>query len=73
MGLPDKPCVLLEFTGTSFNYTATERNYVEKVWAARAKSLIEAMRKQGWRGLVTWSPTLDDATIKADALRSAVK
>ena len=73
MGLPDKPCVLLEFTGTSFQYAAAERPYVEKVWAARAKPLLAALKTQGFRGLVTWSATLDDATIKADALRSAMK
>jgi len=73
MGLPDKPCFLIEFVGTSFNYAATERDYVKKVWAARTKPLLAAMKKQGWRGLVTWSATLDDATIKADALRSAAK
>ena len=73
MGLPDKPCVLLEFTGTSFQYAAAERPYVEKVWAARAKPLLTTLKTQGFRGLVTWSPTLDDATVKADALRNVMK
>jgi len=73
MGLPDRPCILIEFVGTSFQYATSERAYVEKVWAARAKPLIAALRKQQWRGLVTWSATLDDARIKATALHNAMK
>ena len=72
MGLPDRPCILIEFVGTSFQYGADERGYVEKVWAARAKPLLAALRKQQWRGLVTWSATTDDARIKAHALRGAM-
>jgi len=73
MGLPDKPCILVEFTGTSFHYAANEKDYVEKVWAIKTKPLLAAMQKQRWRGLVTWSPTIDDVRIKADAIRAAVK
>jgi len=73
MGLPDQPCILIEFVGTSFQYGADERGYVERVWAARAKPLLAALQKQQWRGLVTWSATTDDARIKANALRNAMK
>jgi len=73
MGLPDKPCILAEFSGTSFRYAAADRPYVEKVWNGKARALLTIMRQQGWRGLVTWSPDIDDARIKADALRSAMK
>jgi len=73
MGLPNRPCILIEFVGTSFQYAAADREYVERVWAARAKPLIAALRKQQWRGLITWSATTDDARIKADALRNAVQ
>jgi len=72
MGLPDRPCILVEFTGTSHQYAATEAGYVEKVWNAKAKSLIATLRKQHWHGLVTWSATIDDARIKANALRNAM-
>jgi len=72
MGLPDRPCLLIEFTGTSHQYAATDREYVEKVWNTRARPLLAALRKQQWHGLVTWSATIDDARIKADALRSVM-
>jgi len=73
MGLPDRPCILIEFVGTSFQYAADERGYVEKVWAAKAKPLLAALKKQQWQGLVTWSATTDDARIKADALRNVMQ
>ena len=73
MGLPDRPCILVEFTGTSHQYAATDRSYVEKVWNAKARPLVAALKKQRWHGLVTWSADVDDARIKADALRNAMK
>ena len=72
MGLPDKPCILIEFSGTSFHYAASDRGYVAKVWNARAKPLVKTLKQQGWRGLVTWSAEIDDTRIKADALRNAM-
>jgi len=69
--LSDKPCILVEFAGVGVAYTPAQRPAIEKTWKAKAHYFVKAMKEQGWRGLVTWSQTLDDAKIKADALWGA--
>ena len=66
----EKPCVLIEFMGTRYNYRPADADYIRKVWRAKAPLLVKAMTGQGWRGLVVWSHDIDDAVLKVDALQA---
>ena len=66
----EKPCVLIEFMGTRYNYRPADAEYIRKVWRAKAPLLLKAMTGQEWRGLVVWSNNIDDATLKAEALQA---
>jgi nitrogen regulatory protein PII-like uncharacterized protein len=68
--LGEKPCVLIEFMGTRYNYRPADAEYIRKVWRAKAPLLLKAMTRQEWRGLVVWSHNIDDAALKAEALRA---
>ena len=69
--LGEKPCVLIEFMGTRYNYRPADAEYIGKVWRAKAPLLLKAMTGQGWRGLVVWSNNIDDAALKVEALQAA--
>ena len=68
--LGEKPCVLIEFMGTRYNYRPADAEYIRKVWRAKAPLLLKAMTLQEWRGLVVWSNSIDDAALKAEALQA---
>jgi hypothetical protein len=68
--LGERPCVLIEFTGTRHNYKPADAEYIRKVWRAKAPLLLKAMTRQEWRGLVVWSANIDDAALKAKALQA---
>jgi hypothetical protein len=67
--LGERPCVLIEFMGTRYNYRPADAEYIRKVWRAKAPLLLKAMALQEWRGLVVWSNSIEDAAIKAEALQ----
>ena len=69
-GLGERPCVLIEFTGTRYNYKPADAEYIRKVWRAKAPLLLKAMTLQEWRGLVVWSANIEDAALKAEALQA---
>ena len=66
----EKPCVLIEFMGTRYNYRPADAEYIRKVWRAKAPLLLKAMTRQEWRGLVVWSANIDDAALKAEVLQA---
>jgi len=68
--LGERPCVLIEFTGTPYRYKPAEAEYIRKVWRAKAPLLLKAMTGQEWRGLVVWSNSIEDAALKAEALQA---
>ena len=68
--LGERPCVLIEFTGTRYNYKPADAEYIRKVWRAKAPLLLKAMTGQEWRGLVVWSNSIEDAALKAEALQA---
>jgi len=68
--LGEKPCVLIEFMGTRYNYGSADAEYIRKVWRAKAPLLLKAMTQQEWSGLVVWSSSIDDAALKAEALQA---
>jgi len=68
--LGEKPCVLIEFMGTRYNYRPADAEYIRKVWRAKAPLLLKAMTGQEWRGLVVWSNSIEDAALKAEALQA---
>jgi len=70
LGLRDKPCLLIEFMGTRYDYRAQDAGYIRKVWKAKAPALVKTLGEQQWRGLVVWSANIDDAVIKAEALKA---
>lgn len=69
LGLREKPCLLIEFMGTRYDYGPQTADYIRKVWRAKAPLLVKALKEQRWRGLVVWSANIDDAILKAEALR----
>ena len=68
--LGERPCVLIEFTGTRYNYKPADAAYIRRVWRAKAPLLLKAMTGQEWRGLVVWSNNIDDAALKVEAIQA---
>jgi hypothetical protein len=68
LGLPDKPCVLLDFLGTPAEYPAERAKYIAAAWKAKAGLLMKAVKDQGWRGVIVYATHPADAEIKAAAL-----
>jgi hypothetical protein len=68
LGLPEKPCVLLDFLGTPAEYPAERAKYISAVWKAKAGLLMKALKDQGWRGLIVYATHPADAGIKTAAL-----
>jgi hypothetical protein len=68
LGLPERPCVLLDFFGTPTEYPAENAKYVTAVWKAKTGLLMKALKDQGWRGLIVYATHPADAQIKAAAL-----
>ena len=70
LGLAQKPCLLIEFMGTRDRYKPAEASYIRRVWKAKAPALVKALKEQQWRGLIVWSANIDDAALKAEALKA---
>ena len=69
--LPDKPCILMDFQGTPSNYPQGIAEYVKAVWKAKTPLLMKDLKTQKWRGLVVYSTQVNDAKMKAAALKTA--
>ena len=68
--LPDKPCILMDFQGTPSNYPQGKAEYVKAVWKAKTPLLLKDLKTQKWRGLVVYSTQVEDAKMKAAALKT---
>ena len=70
LGLPDKPCILLDFLGTPSQFPPSRAAYMRAVWKAKAPLLFKALKKQAWRGVIFYTTRLADAQLKTGYMKA---
>ncbi len=68
LGLPDKPCVLLDFIGGPVTASTDGGARLKAAWHSKGGALVKALKEQGWRGVIVYAARSGDAAIKSAAL-----